>query len=134
MGERVMEGEAAIRRIWPSLNHRMIKKKGYARLTTNYGPLNLELYCDVVPKTCENFLKLRAKGTTMEPCSTGLSAIMLQARIPTGNWVRPVDSLFGGTLRTKSRSCITLAMIGAYSGQLRPKHQQIPVFHITQVV
>lgn len=30
---------------------------GYVRLVTNLGPLNLELHCDVVPKTCENFLK-----------------------------------------------------------------------------
>jgi len=34
-----------------------VKKKGYVRLNTNIGPLNLELYCDTVPKTCENFLK-----------------------------------------------------------------------------
>jgi len=34
-----------------------IKKKGYVRLNTNIGSLNLELYCDVVPKTCENFVK-----------------------------------------------------------------------------
>ncbi len=32
-------------------------KKGYACLVTNYGRLNLELFCDQVPKTCENFLK-----------------------------------------------------------------------------
>ena len=31
---------------------------GYVRLVTNYGPLNLELHCDIVPKTCENFMKL----------------------------------------------------------------------------
>lgn len=30
---------------------------GYVRLVTNLGVLNLELYCDTVPKTCENFLK-----------------------------------------------------------------------------
>lgn len=30
---------------------------GYVRLVTNLGPLNLELYCDTIPKTCENFLK-----------------------------------------------------------------------------
>lgn len=30
---------------------------GYVRLVTNVGMLNLELYCDVVPKTCENFIK-----------------------------------------------------------------------------
>jgi peptidyl-prolyl cis-trans isomerase-like protein 2 len=39
-----------------------VKKKGYVRLATNYGHLNLELYCDQVPKTCENFMRL---------CSTG---------------------------------------------------------------
>lgn len=39
-----------------------IKKKGYVRLLTNKGPLNLEVFCDVLPKTCENFLKLCASG------------------------------------------------------------------------
>jgi len=39
-----------------------IKKKGYVRIQTNLGNLNLELYCDTVPKTCENFLT---------HCSTG---------------------------------------------------------------
>jgi peptidyl-prolyl cis-trans isomerase-like 2 len=34
-----------------------VKKKGYVRVTTNFGPLNIELFCDNVPKTCENFLK-----------------------------------------------------------------------------
>lgn len=29
----------------------------YVRLYTNFGPLNLELHSDMVPKTCENFLK-----------------------------------------------------------------------------
>lgn len=30
---------------------------GYVRLLTNFGALNLELHCDLVPKTCENFTK-----------------------------------------------------------------------------
>lgn len=34
-----------------------VKKKGYVRLVTNFGPLNLELHCDTVPKACENFIK-----------------------------------------------------------------------------
>ena len=59
--DRVTQGDAAILDE-EIVKYRMIKKKGYARLTTNYGPLNLELYCDVVPKACENFLKLAAKG------------------------------------------------------------------------
>lgn len=39
------------------VRYQRVKKKGYVRLITNMGPLNLELYCDVLPKTCENFLK-----------------------------------------------------------------------------
>ena len=38
-----------------------VKKKGYVRLVTNVGPLNLELHCDYVPKACENFIKLCQK-------------------------------------------------------------------------
>lgn len=36
---------------------KMFRFLGYVRLVTNLGPLNLELYCDAIPKTCENFLK-----------------------------------------------------------------------------
>ncbi|XP_062561541.1 RING-type E3 ubiquitin-protein ligase PPIL2 [Armigeres subalbatus] len=39
------------------IRYERVKKKGYVRLLTNFGALNLELYCDQVPKTCENFLK-----------------------------------------------------------------------------
>lgn len=38
------------------VRYERIKKKGYVRLVTNFGALNLELFCDLVPKTCENFL------------------------------------------------------------------------------
>ncbi|KAH0481719.1 MAG: uncharacterized protein KVP18_004753, partial [Porospora cf. gigantea A] len=31
-------------------------KKGFVRLVTDLGPLNLELYCDQTPQTCHNFL------------------------------------------------------------------------------
>ena len=32
--------------------------KGYVRLQTSHGNLNLELHCDFTPRTCENFLSL----------------------------------------------------------------------------
>ena len=32
-------------------------KKGYVCLVTNFGRINIELFCDQVPKTCENFIK-----------------------------------------------------------------------------
>lgn len=36
---------------------RKLGKKAYVCLVTNFGRLNIELFCDQVPKTCENFLK-----------------------------------------------------------------------------
>ncbi|CAG2160673.1 unnamed protein product [Oppiella nova] len=40
------------------ITYSKVKKKGYVRLITNLGNINLELYCDQTPKTCHNFLKL----------------------------------------------------------------------------
>lgn len=39
------------------VRYERVKKKGYVRLMTNLGPLNLELFCDVVPRACENFIR-----------------------------------------------------------------------------
>ena len=59
--ERETEHEAAILED-DIVRYARVKKKGYVRLTTNVGPLNLELHCEYVPKTCENFIKLCQKG------------------------------------------------------------------------
>jgi peptidyl-prolyl cis-trans isomerase-like protein 2 len=37
-------------------------KKGYARLHSSLGDLNVELHCDLVPQTCENWLALARMG------------------------------------------------------------------------
>eukprot|EP00879_Flechtneria_rotunda_P018101 GHRR01018979.1.p1 GENE.GHRR01018979.1~~GHRR01018979.1.p1 ORF type:complete len:477 (+),score=141.25 GHRR01018979.1:219-1649(+) len=37
-------------------------KKGYLRLHTNLGDLNIELHCDLVPRTTENFIYLSEMG------------------------------------------------------------------------
>lgn len=39
------------------VRYERVKKKGYVRFTTSHGPLNLELHCEIVPKTCENFMR-----------------------------------------------------------------------------
>lgn len=38
------------------------KKKGYVQLRTTHGDLNIELHCDMTPRTCENFLTLCERG------------------------------------------------------------------------
>lgn len=35
---------------------------GYLRLHTSLGDLNIELHCDLVPRTCENFIGLCEMG------------------------------------------------------------------------
>lgn len=37
---------------------RKSKSKGYVRVITSEGMLNIELHCDMVPRTCDNFLRL----------------------------------------------------------------------------
>ncbi|KAG4079401.1 hypothetical protein HA402_008093 [Bradysia odoriphaga] len=39
------------------VRYERVKKKGYVQLVTSHGPLNIELYCNLVPKTCENFMR-----------------------------------------------------------------------------
>ena len=37
-------------------------KKGYVKLHTNFGIITIELHCDIVPRTCMNFLGLCRHG------------------------------------------------------------------------
>jgi peptidyl-prolyl cis-trans isomerase-like protein 2 len=37
-------------------------KKGYLRLHTSLGDLNIELHCDIAPRTTENFIYLCEMG------------------------------------------------------------------------
>ena len=39
-----------------------MKEKGFVRLTTNLGVIDLELHCDIAPRTCMNFIGLAEKG------------------------------------------------------------------------
>lgn len=63
-----------------------IKKKGYIRLVTNLGPLNLELECSAVPKTCENFMKLCQQGYYNKTVfHRSIKHFMIQGGDPTGS-------------------------------------------------
>ncbi|XP_077457062.1 RING-type E3 ubiquitin-protein ligase PPIL2 [Stigmatopora argus] len=45
-----------------AVRYSYVKKKGYVRLHTNKGDLNVEIHCDKVPKAGENFIGLCKKG------------------------------------------------------------------------
>uniref|UniRef100_A0A0N5AAD5 RING-type E3 ubiquitin-protein ligase PPIL2 n=1 Tax=Syphacia muris TaxID=451379 RepID=A0A0N5AAD5_9BILA len=39
-----------------TVRYARVKKNGYVRIVTNYGAINLELYCKQIPRACENFI------------------------------------------------------------------------------
>eukprot|EP00227_Mantoniella_beaufortii_P010073 CAMPEP_0197586896 /NCGR_PEP_ID=MMETSP1326-20131121/8713_1 /TAXON_ID=1155430 /ORGANISM="Genus nov. species nov., Strain RCC2288" /LENGTH=586 /DNA_ID=CAMNT_0043151563 /DNA_START=175 /DNA_END=1931 /DNA_ORIENTATION=+ len=61
------------------------KKKGYVRLATTHGDINIELHCDVAPRTCENFITLCAAGYYDNVAfHRSIKNFMIQGGDPTG--------------------------------------------------
>ena len=97
-----------------------VKKKGYVRLVTNYGPLNLELHCDMVPKPCENFMKLCQNeyynGTKFH---RSIKHFMIQGGDPTGTgeggesfWKSEFQDEFKPNLSHTGRGILSMANSG----------------------
>ncbi|XP_073079717.1 RING-type E3 ubiquitin-protein ligase PPIL2 isoform X3 [Manis javanica] len=103
-----------------ALRYRFVKKKGYVRLHTNRGDLNLELHCDMTPKTCENFIKLCRKhyydGTTFH---RSIRNFVIQGGDPTGtgtggesHWGKPFKDEFRPNLSHTGRGILSMANSG----------------------
>ncbi|PWO00911.1 hypothetical protein FA09DRAFT_327626 [Tilletiopsis washingtonensis] len=102
------------------------KKKGnaraFVRISTNFGPLNVELYCDKAPRTCYNFLTLAARGYYNDTVFHRLIPnFMVQGGDPTGTgrggesmWGKPFsDELDApGALRHDQRGSLSMANRG----------------------
>lgn len=103
-----------------TVRYERVKKKGYVKMITNLGPLNLELACDLVPKTCENFMK---------HCQTGyyngtlfhrsIRNFMVQGGDPTKTgtggksiWGKPFEDEFKANLVHQGRGVLSMANTG----------------------
>ncbi|CEH18682.1 Cyclophilin type, U box-containing peptidyl-prolyl cis-trans isomerase [Ceraceosorus bombacis] len=96
--------------------------RAFVRVTTNFGPINVELYCDKAPKTCYNFLTLVKRGYYDDTVFHRLiPGFMVQGGDPTGTgrggasmWDRPFrDELdLPGALRHDSRGSLSMANKG----------------------
>ncbi|XP_030895298.1 RING-type E3 ubiquitin-protein ligase PPIL2 isoform X1 [Leptonychotes weddellii] len=102
------------------LRYQFVKKKGYVRLHTNKGDLNLELHCDMTPKTCENFIKLCKKqyydGTIFH---RSIRNFVIQGGDPTGTgtggesyWGKPFKDEFRPNLSHTGRGILSMANSG----------------------
>lgn len=97
-----------------------IKKKGYVQLVTNFGPINLELYCDRTPKTCHNFLLLAGRGYYDNTCFHRLiKNFILQGGDPTGTgsggqsaWGEPFKNECFADLKHNCRGILAMANSG----------------------
>ncbi|CAI9758484.1 unnamed protein product [Fraxinus pennsylvanica] len=64
------------------------KKKGYIRLQMTHGDLNIELHCDITPRTCENFITLCECGYYNGVAfHRNIRNFMLQGGDPTGTGI-----------------------------------------------
>lgn len=102
------------------LRYQFVKKKGYVRLHTSKGDLNLELHCDLTPKTCENFIKLCKKqyydGTVFH---RSIRNFVIQGGDPTGTgtggesyWGKPFKDEFRPNLSHTGRGVLSMANSG----------------------
>ncbi|PSC74703.1 peptidyl-prolyl cis-trans isomerase CYP65 [Micractinium conductrix] len=73
--------------------------KGYLRLHTTLGDINVELHCDVCPRTCENFLALAESGYYDNTVfHRSIKNFMIQGGDPTGTG-KGGESVFGPTFK-----------------------------------
>jgi peptidyl-prolyl cis-trans isomerase-like protein 2 len=102
------------------LKPKRIKIKGYARMQTNHGDLNLELYPETAPKAVWNFVQLAKKGYYRNLVfHRNIRNFMLQGGDPTGTgrggasiWGRNFNDEFEGPLKHDARGILSMANKG----------------------
>lgn len=102
------------------VRYERVKKKGYVRLLTNFGILNVELYCDIVPKTCENFIRHCQNGYyDGTHFHRSIRNFMIQGGDPTntGNggksiWDKPFEDEIKPNLIHQGRGILSMANSG----------------------
>ncbi|XP_065683023.1 RING-type E3 ubiquitin-protein ligase PPIL2 isoform X1 [Hydra vulgaris] len=95
-------------------------KKGYVRMTTNLGNINLELHCEMVQKTCENFITHCNNGYYSNTIFHRLiKHFMVQGGDPTGTgkggesiWGKPFKDEFKPNLTHSGRGVLSMANSG----------------------
>ncbi|KAK1587837.1 hypothetical protein Q3G72_017284 [Acer saccharum] len=99
------------------------KKKGYVQLHTTHGDLNIELHCDITPRTCENFLTLCERGYYSGVAfHRNIRNFMIQGGDPTGTgtggesiWGKPFKDELNSKLLHSGRGVVSMANSGPHS-------------------
>nr|CAB3496765.1 unnamed protein product [Digitaria exilis] len=99
------------------------KKKGYVQLHTTHGDLNLELHCDITPRTCENFLTHCENGYYNGLIfHRSIKNFMIQGGDPTGTgsggesiWGKPFKDEVNSKLLHSGRGVVSMANSGPHT-------------------
>lgn len=99
------------------------KKKGYVRMHTSHGDLNIELHCDITPRTCENFLTLCERGYYDNVVfHRSIKNFMIQGGDPTGTgrggesiWGKPFKDELNSKVVHSERGVLSMANSGPHS-------------------
>lgn len=103
------------------LKPRRVKQKGYARIQTNLGDLNVELQTEFAPKAVWNFTRLAKKGYYRNlPFHRNIRNFMIQGGDPTGTgrggqsiWGKPFEDEYGHSgLSHNARGILSMANKG----------------------
>ncbi|OAY35588.1 peptidyl-prolyl cis-trans isomerase CYP65 [Manihot esculenta] len=99
------------------------KKKGYVQLHTTHGDLNIELHCDITPRTCENFITLCEQGYYNGVAfHRSIRNFMIQGGDPTGTgrggesiWGKPFKDEVNSKLLHSGRGVVSMANSGPHT-------------------
>ncbi|KAF2126997.1 hypothetical protein P153DRAFT_369010 [Dothidotthia symphoricarpi CBS 119687] len=102
------------------LKPKRIKQKGYARISTNLGDLNIELLPEYAPRAVWNFVKLAQKGYYRDTVfHRNIKGFMIQGGDPTGTgrggqsiWGKPFNDEFEGPNLHNARGMLSMANKG----------------------
>lgn len=102
------------------LKPKRVKNKGYARLSTSLGDLNLELLPEFAPRAVYNFVSLAKKGYYRNTLfHRNIKGFMIQGGDPTGTgrggqsiWGKPFEDEFDGPERHNARGVLSMANKG----------------------
>ncbi|KAL9464151.1 hypothetical protein AB3S75_001867 [Citrus x aurantiifolia] len=99
------------------------KKKGYVQLHTTHGDLNIELHCDITPRSCENFITLCERGYYNGVAfHRNIRNFMIQGGDPTGTgrggesiWGKPFKDEVNSKLLHSGRGVVSMANSGPHT-------------------
>ena len=102
---------------------RSLKKKAYVQLQTSVGAINVELHCDMTPRTCWNFIELCNRGYYDETVFHRLiPGFMVQGGDPKGDgtggesmWGTSFEDEFDSRLHHDKRGVLSMANRGPNS-------------------